>query len=157
EGGGRQDRGVELDEALVGRGRQHLAVVDVGHRRVRLHDGGPDPAGADVDDEVAHPSVGGGAGAGDGDGSAGAGAGGFVVRDASNAPKIPVELAMKAWKTRLKASGPLLPAMRRTATTTTTSTANDVRDARAPWTRGASRRWRPACHPAATCPPRSTK
>ena len=70
---------------------------------------------------------------------------------------MPVEQAMKAWKTRLKGSGPLLPAMARAPTTITTSTRNDVSEARAPWTSGASRRWRPAYQPAATWPPRSTK
>ena len=92
-------------------------------------------------------------------GSAGGvgGGAGLVVREASRAPKMPVEQAMKAWKTRLKGSGPLLPAMARAPTTITTSTRNEVSEARAPWTRGASRRWRPAYQPAATWPPRSTK
>ena len=65
-----------------------------------------------------------------------AGAAGLVDREASSAPKMPVEQDMKAWNTRLKGSGPLLPATARAAITTTTSTANDVSDASAPWTSG---------------------
>src|SRR4051794_33096708 len=52
--GARHFGGVELDKPRRRRRRQHLPVVHVLDRGVAAHDGGPDPTGANVDDENAH-------------------------------------------------------------------------------------------------------
>ena len=53
EARGREQLGVELDEAVGGRVGEELAFVSRGERSVGAHHGGADTARADVDDEDA--------------------------------------------------------------------------------------------------------
>ena len=134
--------GVELDQAGERRVGRQGPVVDVGHRGVRSHDGGPQPARADVDDEDAHrrdrSSV------------------GEQRRCRAGRRRCPPSATRSEARDDPAPRRSSRPGRRRIRTPTVCTTTNTPTAVTTPWVRGRPRSWRHAATPAPSTSPAST-